>query len=75
MPEPSALRRGLAILIGCPFPPPGPREAEQERTGDEEMWQIVVWVKPGRSGEVCDQLADLDGVAEVYRAYRTDSRA
>lgn len=75
MAEPSALRRALAILIGCPFPPPGLRKAEQERSEDEEMWQIVVWVKPGRSGEVCDQLADLDGVAEVYRAYRTDSRA
>lgn len=75
MSKPSFWRRYLARLIGSDLPAPSPRKADQERTGDEEMWQIVVWVKPGRSGEVCDQLADLDGVAEVYRAYRTDSRA
>jgi len=46
---------------------------QPERSDDEEMWQIAVWVKPGQAGKVCDQIRELDGVAELYRAWKAST--
>lgn len=72
MPEQTAFRRALALLIGAPVTrSPTPRA----RTGDEELWHISVYVKPGHATEVCNRIAQLDGVAEVYRAWKVSDDA
>jgi hypothetical protein len=40
----------------------------------EEMWHMAVWIKPGEAPEVCDRIRELDGVVELYRAYRPGRR-
>lgn len=45
--------------------------------GDDgnETWTLNLFVKPGAAPEVCDKIRALDGVAELYRAYRPGRRS